>query len=749
MLKQISKTIISVVIFWLAFILSSLNSAIINKIEIIGNDRVSDQTIIVYGDIKVNEDINEQKLNQILNDLYSTDFFEDVKVQIKDNVLIINLKEYSVINKLIFFGEPSNRIKSEIKKNIKSKEKGSFIKSYISQDIETIKNLYSSIGYNFSKIEAKVNKIDDRNIDLIIDITRGEKTKISSINFIGDKKIRDRRLRDVIASEEDRFYKFISRNTNFSQNLIDLDIRLLKNYYKSLGYYNIRVTSNSAEINDSGNIDLIYSIDAGERYIVNKISTEVDPIFDKELFNPLKKSYKRLIGNFYSPFEVKKILDEIDELIEINNLQFVEHNVEEELADNTISITFNINEGERKLVERINILGNNVTNESVIRSELLIDEGDPFTKLALDKSISKIKSRNIFKNVNSQVKDGNANNLKIIDITVEEKPTGEISAGAGVGTNGGSFAINISENNWLGRGNRLNFEIEVDQESLIGNISYANPNYDFLGNSISYFISSEENDKPDQGYENTVVSTGIKTGFEQYKNIFTNLGITASYDDLRTLSTASSSLKKQSGQFSELSGSYGFKLDTRNRAFMPTSGSVIGFNQTLPIYADKKFIANIFQASKYKSFSEDVVGAAKFYLSSINGLDNEDVRLSKRVKLSSKRLRGFEKNKVGPIDGNDHVGGNYAAALNFEANLPKLLPENSNTDIGLFLDFGNVWGVDYDSGIDKSNKIRSSTGIAASWLSPLGPMTFIFSTNLSKASTDKTESFNFNLGTTF
>ena len=749
MLKQISKTIISVVIFWLAFILSSLNSAIINKIEIIGNDRVSDQTIIVYGDIKVNEDINEQKLNQILNDLYSTDFFEDVKVQIKDNVLIINLKEYSVINKLIFFGEPSNRIKSEIKKNIKSKEKGSFIKSYISQDIDTIKSLYSSIGYNFSKIEAKVNKIDDRNIDLIIDITRGEKTKISSINFIGDKKIRDRRLRDVIASEEDRFYKFISRNTNFSQNLIDLDIRLLKNYYKSLGYYNVRVTSNSAEINDSGNIDLIYSIDAGERYIVNKISTEVDPIFDKELFNPLKKSYKRLIGNFYSPFEVKKILDEIDELIEINNLQFVEHNVEEELADNTISITFNINEGERKLVERINILGNNVTNESVIRSELLIDEGDPFTKLALDKSISKIKSRNIFKNVNSQVKDGNANNLKIIDITVEEKPTGEISAGAGVGTNGGSFAINISENNWLGRGNKLNFEIEVDQESLIGNISYANPNYDFLGNSISYFISSEENDKPDQGYENTVVSTGIKTGFEQYKNIFTNLGITASYDDLRTLSTASSSLKKQSGQFSELSGSYGFKLDTRNRAFMPTSGSVIGFNQTLPIYADKKFIANIFQASKYKSFSEDVVGAAKFYLSSINGLDNEDVRLSKRVKLSSKRLRGFEKNKVGPIDGNDHVGGNYAAALNFEANLPKLLPENSNTDIGLFLDFGNVWGVDYDSGIDKSNKIRSSTGIAASWLSPLGPMTFIFSTNLSKASTDKTESFNFNLGTTF
>ena len=629
MLKQINKTFISIV-FSSFFVFLNLNSAIIKKIEIIGNDRVSDQTIIVYGDIKINEDVNEQKLNQILNDLYSTDFFEDVKIQIKEDILIINLKEYSVINKLIFFGEPSNRIKSEIKKNIKSKEKGSFIKSYISQDIETIKSLYSSIGYNFSKIEAKINKIDDRNIDLIIDITRGEKTKISSINFIGNKKIRDRRLRDIIASEEDRFYKFISRNTNFSKNLIDLDIRLLKNYYKSLGYYDIKVTSNSAELNESGNIDLIYSIDAGKRYIVNKISTEVDPIFDKELFNPLEKSYKKLIGNYYSPFEVKKILEEIDQLIEVNNLQFVEHNVEELLGDETISIKFNITEGERKLVERINILGNNVTNESVIRSELLIDEGDPFTTLALNKSISKIKSRNIFKNVSSEVKDGNNKDLKVIDIIVEEKPTGEISAGAGVGTNGGSFAINVSENNWLGKGNSLDFEIEVDQESLRGNISYANPNYDFLGNSISYFISNERNDKPDQGYENTLVSTGIRTGFEQYKNIFTNLGLTASYDDLRTLSTASSSLKKQSGEFSEIAGTYGFKYDTRNRAFMPTSGSVIGFDQTLPIYADKKFISNTFRASKYKSFSEDVVGATKFYLSSINGIDNEDVRLSKR-----------------------------------------------------------------------------------------------------------------------
>jgi len=198
-----------------------------------------------------------------------------------------------------------------------------------------------------------------------------------------------------------------------------------------------------------------------------------------------------------------------------------------------------------------------------------------------------------------------------------------------------------------------------------------------------------------------------------------------------------------------LAGEYGFSYDTRDRTFMPTSGSIIGFNQSLPIYADRSFISNTISASTYKSLTEDIIGGTKFIFSAINGLGGDDVRLSKRRGLGQKRLRGFENGKVGPVDGTDHVGGNYAAALNFEANLPNLLPEATKTDVGLFLDFGNIWGVDYDNKIEDSNKIRSSAGAAASWNSPLGPMTFILSTNLSKASTDITESFNFNLGTTF
>jgi outer membrane protein insertion porin family len=741
---------ILVVIFVLQFNSFSLKAEIVNKIDIKGNSRVSDETVRVYGNILTEgSNYTKNNLDQILKDLYSTNFFKEINIEIKDNTLFIELTEYPVINRLIISGEKSNKFKDEIKKIISLKEKDSFIESFLSKDINIIKNLYSSLGYNFSNINPKIRKIDDRSLDLVFEIERGDITKISKISFSGEKKLRDKRLRDIVASQEDKFWKVISRNTKFSENLVNLDKRLLTNYYKSLGYYDVSIQSTSAELLDRSYIELNYTINAGERYIVDKISTKIDPVYDKKIFLPLEKVYKKVSGDYYSPFKVKKILEELDNLIERNSLQFAEHKVEEILEDGKISLIFDVREGEKVLVERINILGNSITKEEVIRSELDLDEGDPFTQLNLDKSISNLQSRKIFRTVDSSVSNGSSSDLKIIDIRVVEQPTGEISAGAGVGTEGGSFAFLIKENNWLGEGKQVAFDFEINAESVKGEFSYINPNYDLLGNSIRYNLTNVTNDKPDQGYENKLVSIGVGTGFEQYKDVFTNLSLNATYDDLRTTGSASDSLKKQAGEYSEIAASYGISYDRRNRKFMPTDGSIVSFNQTLPIFADKPFVGNTFQLSSYHSFNENFVGAGKFYLDTINGLDDEDVRISKRRSLSSKRLRGFERGKVGPVDGNDHVGGNYAAAINFEANLPNLLPDSSNAEVGFFLDFANVWEVDYDDSIDDSNELRSSLGSSLNWISPIGPLSFVLATNLSKASTDKTQSFSFNLGTSF
>ncbi len=731
------------------FFFSISKAEIIKKIVIDGNKRVSIETVKLYGEIELNKDYKEKDLNRILNNLYETNFFEDVKVSLKNNTLSVQLKEYPTINQLIIIGEKSTKYKDQIKKVINTKEKGSLIKSRLAKDIELIEILYSSLGYNLAKAEAKLRKIDDNNFDLLIEIVRGDQTKISKISFIGNNNVRSMRLRDVIASEEDKFWRVISRNTILSENLINLDVRLLTNYYRSIGFYDVKVNSNLAELSDVGNASLVYSIDEGKRYTINKISTNIDQVYDNKLFFPLNKTYQKYIGEYYSPFKIKKILEELDELIDDNNLQFVEHNVQETIEGNSINITFNVFEGEKTVVERINVLGNKITNEDVIRGELMLDEGDPFTKLNLEKSIAELKARNIFRKVNYNIQNGSDNNSKIIDIIVEEQPTGEISAGAGVGTSGGTFTLGVKENNWLGEGKIVGFDIQVDEESLSGTLKFVDPNYDFLGNSLNYSISSQGNDKPDQGYENTVIGASIGTSFEQYRDVKVSLGLAASYDDLRTFGSASSSLKKQSGEYSDLRANYGFSYDKRNRAFMPTSGSIISFNQSLPIYADKASISNTFSSSVYTSFSDNLVGAGKFYFSAINGLGSDDVRLSKRKNLSTTRLRGFEKGKVGPVDGDDHIGGNYAAAINLETNLPNLLPENYNTDISLFLDAGSVWGVDYDSSLDESTDLRSSTGVAANWMSPIGPLSFVLSQDLSKADTDKTQSFSFNIGTTF
>ena len=459
--------------------------------------------------------------------------------------------------------------------------------------------------------------------------------------------------------------------------------------------------------------------------------------------------YQKYIGEYYSPFKVKKLLEDLDKLIDKNNLQFVEHNVQEQIEEKSINIILNIYEGEKKLIERINVLGNSVTNEEVIRSELIIDEGDPFSNLNLEKSIAQIKARNIFRKVDYEVLDGSIDNLKVINIKVEEQPTGEVSAGAGIGSDGGLFQIGIKENNWLGTGKSVSFDLELESESISGILNFVDPNYDLLGNSLSYTVLTESNDKPDQGYENTLTSVGVATAFEQYRDVYLSLGLSASYDDLRTDSSASANLQKQDGSYSDISGNYSLSFDSRDRVFMPTSGSILKFGQTLPLFSDSASLVNNFSASKYTSLNENVVGVGKFYLSTISAVGSDDVRLSRRKGLSTRRLRGFQKNKIGPVDGSDHIGGNYTAALNLETNLPNLLPDDTSTDISAFLDFGNVWGVDYDSSIDDSNKIRSSTGVVANWLSPLGPINFVLSQNLSKADSDKTQSFSFNLGTTF
>ena len=670
-------------------------------------------------------------------------------MSLENGLLSIKVVENPIINTVNFDGEKANKYKEKISELLTLREKTSYLENFLEADINVVKAFYRSLGFYFVKIDANLEKLSNNRVNLTYVINKGEKAKISKIYFLGDKKFRDRTLRDVVTSEESRFWKFISKNVYLNEQRIDLDLRLLENFYKNRGYYEVDITSSNVEYSEGNGFVLTYSINSGKRYSFQKISAKVSEALDKSAFAPLEENFNEIIGQNYSRAKLTELLEAIDELTEQRELQFVNHSVTETLSGNGVEVVINIFEGKKFIIERVNIAGNNVTNDSVIRSELLVDEGDPYSLLLVNKSINRLKARNIFASVTEKISEGTSPDLKVLDITVEEKATGEIAAGAGIGTDGTSFMFSVKENNWLGRGMKLDSTLNMSTESVSGSISVNNPNYNFSGNAVYGSLDISASDKTESsGFKSDKTGFSLGTQFEQYKDIYLSPSILASYETIEVESSASSAIKKMDGNYTNLDFMYGVTLDTRNQVFKPSEGYIAKFTQVLPLVMDSSYILNGLDVKRYNSFSDDVIGSLKVYARSIHGVD-DDVKLTSRLFIPGRKLRGFKAGRMGPKDGTDWVGGNYATAIGFEAQLPNLLPEATKTDIGLFIDTANLWGVDYASGIDDSSTLRSSVGISANVYTTVGPLNFTLAQAISKQSTDETEFFNFRLGTSF
>ena len=686
----------------------------------------------------------------MIKKLYDTTFFSDISVELENGVLSFTVKENPIINTIVFDGEKAKKYIEAINEFLTLREKTSFREGHVKSDINILKEFYRQLGFYFVKIDLKVEKLDKNRVNLIYSIDKGKKAKIEKIFFLGDKKIRESRLRSVITSQEAKFWKFVSRNVYLNKERIELDKRLLKSYYKNKGYYEVDISTSNVEYAEGEGFVLSYTINAGKRYKFQKIYANVSKELDKEAFASLEKYFSAAVGKWYSHRELTNILEKIDKLSEQKELQFISHRVDETLIGQGVEVKIDIFEGEKFTIERIDVVGNNVTNDSVIRSALAIDEGDPYSELLINKSINQLKARGIFGNVGKKIIEGSAPNLKIMEISVEEKATGEVAAGAGVGTDGTSFMASVTENNWLGKGIKLNSSFNISEEKVSGNIYVNNPNYNYSGNAVFAAIDISSTDaKESSGYESSNTGFSLGTQFEQYENVYFAPSLTASLEDIEVEAGASDSVKKMDGTFTNLDFDYSVIVDQRNQAFQPTEGYRSQFSQSLPIILDSSHIKNGFNISAYRDFSDDIIGVFKFYGQSVHGLDDEDVRITSRLYLPQKRLRGFNTRKVGPKDGEDWVGGNYVSAFSAEAQLPNLLPESYRTDFSLFLDSGNVWNVDYSDSIDDTNKIRSSVGLGANVWTPIGPLSWTFAQDLTKASTDTTETFNFRIGTSF
>ena len=734
----------------LNFILFSAKSEIINDIKLENNKRVSKESVLAFGNIKLGKDYSENEINQILGDLYNTNFFSDIKLTVENNVLIIDVKEKKIIQTIVLEGVASKENTEKILKGLKLKDKSPFDKFTAEQDVILIKNSLSRSGYYFATVEVKIKENTNDTVDLIYVIETGEKALIKNIKFTGDKFYKDRKLRSVIVSEENKFWKFISKKKYLDVNRIELDKRLLKNFYLNKGYYNVEIESSSAIFSDNF-FELIYNINSGDRYTINKATLDVPIDYDPKDFKEVTNSIEDLKGKKYSLNEINKVIKEIDKISVSRLYDFIDATIEiDEVNNDKLDLKFAVIESDKFFVNRIDIFGNNITEEKVIRNQLEVDEGDPFNKLLHAKSINNLKALRIFGDVKDEVISIDNSQQKNIKITVEEKPTGEILASAGVGNDGGTIGFSVSEKNFMGRGIGLVSSLSLSEEKIKGEFTVNNPNFNYSEKSLSTSFFAINNDKmEDSGYDSSEAGFSFGTKFEQYDNLFFSPSFKTVAEKLETNSLASNSIKKQEGNYFTSNIGYAFDYDIRNQRFQTSDGFRSQFFQTLPLISESNTITSGYVYDHYLTISETTASVGLF-LKNTTGL-SDDVRISERIGLPRKRLRGFKPGRIGPVDqGDDHVGGNYAAALSFTSNLPMVAPNLQNFEFNYFLDFGNVWGTDYrSSDFDDSNYLRVSTGAGVEWWTPVGPLNLTFSHALQKKSTDEFEGFQFNIGTTF
>ena len=739
----------SILIFFFLILTNVLKAEIVKEINIQGNQRISSETIKMFTGVSINDDLSENDLNQILKKLYNTNFFDNVSVRFLNETLVVIVKENPIIQNINYEGIKSSKILEDLKSNSLLKSRSSFNEILLDKDKKKIKSFLKDKGYYFSELEISIEELEDNKINLSYKITLGEKAKIQKISFIGNKIYKDKKLKGIILSEEYKPWKFLSGKKFLNESMIKYDERLLKNFYLNKGYYNVIINSSFAKMLNDQSFELIFNIDANSKVFFGDLKMDLPSDFSKSNYEEVEKFFQKLENEPYSINRIEDIIEKIETITINEQFESIQANVNEKVVSDKININFKIEETEKFFIERINIFGNNVTRESVIRNQIEIDEGDPFNQILYAKSLNNIKALNFFENVDGEILDGNEFNTKIINITITEKATGEIFAGVGTGTDGSSFSFGIKENNYLGRGVKVDSNLNVSEERIKGKFLVSNPNYKNSDKNLDLSLEATSIDRiGTSGYKSNVTGFSIGTQFEYLDDLRFGLSTRNTIEKIDVDSSASARQKKQDGNYFDSFIGLDFFYDKRNQKYQTTSGFFSNYNVNIPILSDTNTFTNAYNYKIFKELYENNISTFSFLFKSASSISGDDVKLSERLYIPGRKLRGFESGKIGPKDGSDYIGGNYVSSINATTTVPGIFENAQNVDVVVFADAANIWGVDYDNSLDKSG-IRSSVGVGLDWLTPVGPLTFSFAQPITKEPADIEETFRFNIGTSF
>lgn len=732
------------------------SSVIISEVRVEGNQRIEDDTVKSYLLVSAGTPYDPSRVDRSLKALFNTGLFADVSIRQDGTVLIVDVVENPIINRLAFEG--NRRIDDEtLAAEIQLRPRIVYTRARVQNDVQRIITVYRRSGRFAATVEPKVILLPENRVDLVFEINEGEATGIKKIRFYGNKNFSDSQLLSEISTEETRWYNFLSDSDTYDPDRLTFDRELLRKFYLSKGYADFRVVSAIAELTpDRDGFFITFAVEEGQKYSFGAIDVKSE-IKDVSP-DALMAQVTTIEGETYNADKIEDTIQKIT--FELGKLGYafvnVRPRIDRDRENLKISVTYEINKGPRVYVERINITGNVRTLDYVIRREMKLAEGDAFNTALLRLSQSRVRGLNFFEKVEVTQEEGTDADKTVINIDVQEKSTGELSVGAGFSTTEDVSAdLQIRERNLLGRGQDLRFGVSVGSDSQTIDVGFTEPYFLNRDLSAGFDIFRTVRDYQDEsGYDLERTGFSLRSGFpikEKIRgDVFYSL-VNEKIDNVQ--STAPVSIQKSAGEYLISSVGYTITISDLDDTLLPTTGSKYTFGQIISgLGGDVRSLAtNASYIRFFPVYENDVVLSAGITGGYIFGL-GEDVILAQRYNVGGRNFRGFESRGIGPRDlaSGDALGGNAYFVASSELRFPVGLPQEYGVLGRTFIDVGTLTEIDdNDPGIVDSASIRAAVGVGLNWVSPFGPIQINVAVPIMKEDYDKDEIFQFDFGTRF
>ena len=746
----------------------------VQRIIVSGNERIEQSTILSYLPIGVGDTVDPARIDLALKALFRTDLFSDVKVGLSGGDLTIQVVENPIINRVVFEGN-SGLKEDKLRDEITVRPRGIFTRAKVQSDIQRIIELYRRSGRIAATVTPKIVELPQKRVDLIFEIDEGQKSGVLGINFLGNVEFSDNDLRDVVVTEESAWYRFFSSNANYDPDRLEYDKEQLRKHYRNRGFYDFRVISAIAELSPARNgFAVTYTLEEGPEYKFGKISVETElKKLDTAVLTQLVPIRS---GDLYEDESIESATDALTFAAGAAGFAAVDVRPRY-VADpktRTVDVVFQVNEGPRVYVNRIDIVGNTQTLDPVIRRELNLVEGDAYNRALVDRSKGNLRALGFFKDVTIEETPTASPDRTDLLVKVEEQPTGELTFSAGYSSvDKLMIDLGITQRNFRGRGQDARARVSWGSYRKQLDFSFTEPR--FLDRNLRagvdlYYFVYDLSDY--SSYKTTSLGTNVRIGFPLTGNAFMTMRYVLREDDVQvpdyycdpTQQQVSQTLCDQRGRYTTSLLGYQVTLDHRNDPVRPTRGYFVSAAQDFAgLGGDVKYLRTELEGGWYYGFNKDFVLSLSGSAGYITGWGDDVIRINDRFYKGGNSFRGFRVAGIGPRDTSygrsDALGGEAFAIGSAELTIPTFIPQQYGIRASLFTDVGTLGLLD-DSmkigsdgqpipGIYDDLSLRASAGLSVFWRSPMGPIRFDFSHILQREDYDRVETFRFSQTTKF